>query len=273
MATLNYVEGEPRIAYDRSGSGPLVVFMHGVGGNRANWEGQVAHFGREYCAVAWDARGYGSSGDSPQTLKFTDFGDDLIRLLDHLKADKAHIVGLSMGGMIAQEFYGRYGDRAATLVLVDTNTGLGMLPEEFKREFLGRRLAPLEKGLTPADTAQANARALCSPHTPDETVAKLVKSLSSLRVEPYKQSLRAILTTDSRAVLPRVKVPTLVIVGEDDTLTTPAMADEIVAGIHGAEKVTIPRAGHLSNLERPVEFDAALDAFLHRHASLASSVK
>jgi 3-oxoadipate enol-lactonase len=272
MATLNFVEGKPRIAYDRQGSGPLMVFMHGVGGNRSNWEAQVEHFGRQYCAVAWDARGYGASEDSPQTLKFTDYGDDLVRLLDHLGAAKAHIVGLSMGGMIAQEFYGRYPDRAATLTLVDTNSGIGMLPEQFKHDFLARRLAPLEAGRTPADTAWDNARALCSPRTPDEIVAKLAKSLSALRIEPYKQALRAILTTDSRKVLPRIAVPTLVIVGEDDALTTPAMADELVAAIPGAQKVTIRAAGHLSNIEQPAQFNRALEEFLKRHANLASLV-
>ncbi len=273
MATLCYMEGAPKIAYDREGKGPLVVFMHGIGGNRSNWTEQVAYFGRRYCAIAWDARGYGASDDSPATLKFTDYGDDLRRLLDHLKADKAHVVGLSMGGMIAQDFHAHYPDRIATLALVDTNLGMAMQSEEFKRDFLARRLAPLERGLTPKDTATENAKALVSPHTPDELVAKLRASLSALRVEPYKQAIHAILSCDFRASNPSIKVPTLVIVGEDDRLTTPEQADLLAATIPGARKVVIERAGHLSNLEQAGHFNAALSAFLDRNAAAASRVE
>jgi len=272
MASLRFMEGSPKIAYDCEGSGPLVVFMHGIGGNRTNWIDQLAYFGRRYCAVAWDARGYGDSDDSPATLKFTDYADDLRRLLDHLKADKAHVVGLSMGGMIAQDFHARYANRVATLALVDTNLGMAMQPEEFKREFLARRLTPLENGMTPRDTAAQNAKALVSPRTPDELVAKLRASLSALRVEPYKQALRAILETDFRASNKSIRVPTLVVVGEDDPLTTPAQADALAATIAGAEKAVIPQAGHLSNLERPESFNAALEKFLDRHADAASRV-
>ncbi len=272
MASLHYMKGSPKIAYEREGSGPLVVFMHGIGGNRGNWTDQLAYFGRRYCAVAWDARGYGASDDSPTTLKFTDYADDLRRLLDHLGARKAHVVGLSMGGMIAQDFHARYADRIATLALVDTNLGMGMQPEEFKREFLARRLTPLEQGMTPKDTAAQNAKALVSPRTPDELVAKLRASLSALRTEPYKQAVRAILSTDFRASNKSIKVPTIVIVGEDDPLTTPAQADALAATISGAEKAVIEHAGHLSNLEQADRFNAVLGAFLDRHADAASRV-
>ena len=95
------------IAYDIVGSGPLLVFLHGIGGNRTNWTAQLEFFGSRFCAVAWDARGYGDSHDSPQTLRFGDYADDLSRLLDHLRAERAHLVGLSMGGMILQDFYDR----------------------------------------------------------------------------------------------------------------------------------------------------------------------
>ncbi|MGH7966696.1 MAG: alpha/beta fold hydrolase, partial [Candidatus Binatia bacterium] len=97
MHVPRQTDGPVSIAYDIEGSGPLIVFLHGIGGNRTNWQAQLAHFGVRFCAVAWDARGYGASDDSPQTLQFSDYADDLVRLLDHLKAERAHLVGLSMG--------------------------------------------------------------------------------------------------------------------------------------------------------------------------------
>src|SRR5262245_38438543 len=77
MRVTRRTAGPVAIAYEIAGSGPLVVFLHGIGGNRSNWEEQVAYFAARFCAVAWDARGYGASDDPPQTLQFRDYADDL----------------------------------------------------------------------------------------------------------------------------------------------------------------------------------------------------
>jgi pimeloyl-ACP methyl ester carboxylesterase len=260
------------IAYDVAGSGPVVVFLHGIGGNRTNWGEQLEAFSQQFCAVAWDARGYGASNDSPTTLRFSDYADDLQRLLDHLKADTAQLVGLSMGGMIIQDFYARYPQRVATLALVDTSPGFATAPEEAKRDFLARRLEPLEKGLKPADFAPALVEVLVAPGAPPPVREQLRASLAMLRPEPYKQALKAIVTTDFRAVLAKISVPTLVIVGEEDQLTTPATAEYLAKSIPGAEKVVITGAGHLTNIEQPQVFNSALGAFLGKHANRASGV-
>lgn len=260
------------IAYDIVGSGPLLVFLHGIGGNRTNWTGQLEFFGSRFCAVAWDARGYGASHDSPQTLRFGDYADDLSRLLDHLQAERAHLVGLSMGGMILQDFYGRYAERVASLSLVDTSAGFGGAPEEVTRDFLARRLDPLERGLSPRDIAPDVVEVLVAESASAAVRAKLQASLSALRVEPYKQALHAIVTTDFRPVLSRISVPTLVIVGEEDQVTPPQASEFLADSIAGAALVKIPAAGHLTNLERPEAFNAALAAFLDRQAGGASVV-
>ena len=264
--------GPVSIAYEMQGSGPLVVFLHGIGGNRTNWYEQLDHFGDRFCAVTWDARGYGASDDPPQTLKFGDYADDLNRLLDHLKAERAHLVGLSMGGMIIQDFYARYPQRVATLSLVDTSSGFGGTSEEVKRDFLSRRLDPLEKGMTPADIAPGVVQVLAGKSAPEAVRAKLRASLSALRVEPYKQALHAIITTDFRSVLATIKVPTLVIVGDEDVVTPPPASDFLVKSIPGASLITIPQAGHLTNIEKPEAFRAALRPFLEQHAQRASVV-
>jgi 3-oxoadipate enol-lactonase len=272
MHATRRTPGPVAIAYDIAGSGPLVVFLHGIGGNRSNWEGQVASFAVRFCAVAWDARGYGASEDPPQTLKFSDYTDDLRRLLDHLRVARAHLVGLSMGGMILQDFYGRYADRAATLTLVDTSVGFGSVSEEVRREFLARRLDPLERGLMPADIAPGVVEVLVATSATAAARQRTRASIEALRVAPYKQALHAIMTTDFRAILPHINVPTLVIVGAEDVVTPPPDAEFLARNIPGAKLVTIPGAGHLTNIEQPEIFNATLEAFLNRHANHASVV-
>ena len=191
MAETRRTEDPVSIAYDIEGSGPLVVFLHGIGGNRLNWTDQLAHFGRRFCTAAWDARGYLDSDDSPQTLRFSDFADDLCRLLDRLKAEQAHLVGLSMGGMIIQDFYGRYADRVATLALVDTSSGFGGVPEAVRQDFLARRLNPLENGLSPADIAPEVVKVLVAESAGPAVRERLIASMSALRTEAYKQALHA----------------------------------------------------------------------------------
>ncbi len=272
MRRVQRTTGPVSLAYEAQGSGPLVVFLHGIGGNRTNWYEQLDHFGDRFCAVTWDARGYGASDDPSQTLKFGDYADDLNRLLDHFRAERAHLVGLSMGGMIIQDFYARYSQRVATLSLVDTSSGFGGTSEEVKRDFLSRRLDPLEKGMTPTDIAPGVVQVLAGKSAPEAVRAKLRASLSALRVEPYKQALHAIITTDFRSVLATIKVPTLVIVGDEDVVTPPPASDFLVKSIHGASLITIPQAGHLTNIEKPEAFRAALRPFLEQHAQRASVV-
>jgi len=270
MRTTQRMAGPVAIAYDMVGSGPLVVFLHGIGGNRSNWEEQLAYFGNRFCAVAWDGRGYGASDDPPPPLAFSDYAADLMRLLDHLQAERAHLVGLSMGGMIVQDFYARHPERVATLALVDTSAGFGQASAEARRDFLARRLDPLEHGRTPADIAPGVTDVLIAKHAPAAVRARVQASITALRVEPYKQALRAIVITDFRTLLPRISVPTLVLVGEEDMVTPPAMSDFLVQHIPGAFLVKIAGAGHLTNLEKPGEFNTALEAFLSRHATRAS---
>jgi 3-oxoadipate enol-lactonase len=260
------------IAYDIGGHGPLVVFLHGIGGNRRNWEGQVDYFGARFCAVAWDARGYGASDDSPHPQQFRDHADDLARLLDHLDAARAHLVGLSMGGMILQDFYSRHPDRVATLSLVDTSVGFGSVSQEVRRDFLARRLEPLERGLTPADIAPAVVEVLVAKDATPEARQRMRASMEALRIDSYKQALHAIVTTDFRAVLPHIHVPTLVIVGEEDVVTPPSDSEFLAQNIPSATLVTIPGAGHLTNIEKPQAFNAALETFLLCYADRASEV-
>ena len=117
------IGSQPSISVDYIGQGEMVIFLHGIGGNKKNWEGNLPFFSKKFLAVAWDTRGYGESEDYSGDFIFDDILDDLKRVLDYFGRDKAHIVGLSMGGQIATLFYEKYPNCVKTLTLCDTHFG------------------------------------------------------------------------------------------------------------------------------------------------------
>ncbi len=242
-----------------------MFFLHGVGGNKRNWHDNLPAFGKHFHAVAWDARGYGESDDYEGDLDRLDFAHDLCRVLDHFEAKRAHIVGLSMGGQIAMDFAEYYPDRLLTLTLCDTLNGFSHLSEADKVEFVRRRKEPLVNGKEPKDIAVPVAKTLIGPKASPEAFDKLVDSISRLHKLSYIKTIEASVRTEAHMKLGEIQVPTLVMCGEEDRLTTPAMAREIAAMIPAAKVTIIPEAGHLINIERPLEFNAAVLGFLLDH--------
>lgn len=260
--TTERIGSAPTIAVDHVGNGELVMFLHGIGGNKRNWHVNLPAFGEHWHAVAWDARGYGESDDYEGALDFLDYSRDVIRVLDHFGASKAHIVGLSMGGRIALDFAALYQHRLLTLTLCDTHTGFAHFSDEKKRDFIRMRKEPLENGLSPRDIAVPVARSLCGPNASTAAFDALVDSLSRLHKESYIKCIESSTMAGVHGRLSDIKVPTHVMVGSEDRLTTPEMCRGLASQIPGATLTVIPDAGHLINIERPVEFNAAAISFI-----------
>jgi len=262
--TVDRVPGPPAIAFDRAGAGPAVVFLHGIGGNRSNWTAQLDALADAFLALAWDARGYGDSEDYPGPLTFDDFSEDLLRLLDYVGAERAHLVGLSMGGRIVLDFYERHPERAASLVLCDSFPGFDTesFTPEARAEFVRSRKEPLLAGKTPREMAPPVAKTLVSPATPREVVDRLIESMAALRTESYIKAIEATTHYERVADLTQVAVPVQLIVGEDDRLTPPALSQSMAAALPDARLAVIEKAGHLTNLEQPEAFNAVLRRFL-----------
>jgi len=260
----------PRIAVDHIGEGKLVICLHGIGGNRTNWHDQLPDLGRHFHAASWDARGYGLSDDYEGPLEFHDFARDLARVLDHFGARKAHLVGLSMGGIIAMDFATLFPERVATLTLCDTLPGFGHIGPEQAREFIRLRLEPLLAGKELKDIADGVARSLISKSAPAEAFQRVVASMCALHKQSYIKTIQGSARPDVQIDFGKIRVPAHVVVGEDDLLTPPALARTIAERIAGARLTIIKNAGHLPNVERPQEFNAAVLPFLleHRDAAL-----
>ena len=256
----------PFIAIDRAGSGELVVFLHGIGGNKTNWREQLPKFAEHFCAVAWDARGYGESDDYEEPLHFYDYARDLVRVLDHCRAARAHIVGLSMGGRIALDFAEHYPQRLLTLTICATHQGYAHFSEEQKQDFIRLRRDPLIRGGEPRDIADSVAKSLIGPKASAEAYAQLVDSLSKLRKQSYLKSIEATVRSPGHERLAEIEAPTHVVAGGADRLVTPEMARRIADLIPRSRFSLLPDAGHLLNIEFPAEFNAAVLGFiLHHH--------
>lgn len=247
-----FVGPAPRIALTVHGNGPLVLFLHGIGGNRHHWREQLPIFATRFKAVAWDARGYGDSDDYEGPLDFGSFTQDLLRVLDFFKVQKAHLVGLSMGGRIARNFALRHPERVGKLVLANTTPGIGALtPEEVKKFIAERR-----------NRSPESIKALISRHARPGAYEDVLASFKALRQPSYLKTLEASVTQDRAAPIEKIRVPTLVITSDEDKVYPPSIARAMVKRIPGARLAVISGAGHLSNLEQPGQFNEVVLRFL-----------
>src|SRR5918994_564691 len=184
----------PELAVDRCGSGTPLVFLHGLGGNRSNWRRQLERFGRDRLAVAFDFRGYGASDDPPGTLAFGHFADDLERVLVAFGGGPGDIVGLSMGGLVAQLLLARRPECVRGLILFACRPGdAPVAPGEQGRAFLAERLRPIREGGADA-LAASLAPKLFGRAVPAAARNEILASLKALRPDNYLATLAARLT-------------------------------------------------------------------------------
>src|SRR6266404_279193 len=241
--------------------GPAVLFLHGIGGDAECFRPQLAHFGRVFRAVAWNMPGYGGTDLLPQT-NFSSLADAVAALLDSRGIARVHLVGHSLGGMIAQEFAMRHPGSLASLTLSGTTAAFGRPDGDFQRDFIRQRLAPLEAGKAMADLAARLVGGLIGPAPDPEGMAIALASMSRVPPETYRAALECLVAFDRRDALRRIAVPTLLIAGAADTTAPAAVMERMAAKIPGARFITIPGAGHLANLEQPKAFNRVLEEFL-----------
>lgn len=264
--TNTFVGANPRIAIDVAGaSGHLIVFVHGIGGNRGNWTAQLRALGAQYRAVAFDIRGYGDSDDFDGPMLLDDICADIARVIEHFSVKQATIVGLSMGGMIAQEFYRRYAGHVHSLILCSTNAGIGVdLSPAQKREFVARRNGPLLAGGEPADLIPAMRAVLFGEAPCAAALAAIEQSVGALRKASYMKAVEAMVEFDSSDLQPRIDVPTLLIGGSHDKLIPLAHMQDMERTIPGAALTVLEGAGHVLNLEQADAFNRTVRHFLSR---------
>jgi pimeloyl-ACP methyl ester carboxylesterase len=251
------------IAYDDVGSGPSVVLLHGYPFNRSMWREQVEVLKQNHRIIIPDLRGHGETAVTPGPVTMQSMAYDVASLLETLNISRATIGGLSMGGYVALAFYRLFPLRVRSLLLADTR------PQADTEEGKQNREQQAEKAL--AEGMEGIADALLPKLLAPETVAErpeIVKRLREMMVETDPEGAAAALRgmaarQDQTSFLSRIIAPTLIIAGSKDALTPVADAELMHREIGGSRLQIIEDAGHVSNLERPEEFNRAFVKFLN----------
>ena len=264
MATRISCNGVQLAVEDSGEGGPAVLFSHGLLYSLRMWDEQITALRPRFRCIAYDHRGQGES-ESPTTgLDMDTLSEDAAALIGGLGVGPVHFVGMSMGGFVGMRLAARRPELLRSLILVDTSARpepAENLPRYRRLEWVARWI-----GTWPvAGRVQAIMHGASARKDPTRAAALRAWRERLLQADAVamNRAVEGVLTREGAMhLLPRIRCPTLVIVGEEDTATVPARSEEIAAGISGAQLVRIPRAGHMSPIDAPEPFTAELRGFL-----------
>ena len=246
--------------YETHGTGPALVFAHGLGGSHLSWWQQVPHFRSRYTCVVFSHRGFGLSREAPGGPGPEAFVDDLAALVDHLGLGEARLVAQSMGGWTCLGYALRAPERVRALVLAST---IGSLASpETERIFAAHRTARQEAALAARGIHPAGGERLAREQP---ALHFLYRGLDALSVGLDKAAVRARLVALRRTppeAVAALRMPVLCLTGEEDVVIPPAAVAALAALVPGARLARVPEAGHSIYWERPETFNRLVDDFL-----------
>jgi len=257
-ATVNGIE----TYYETHGKegAPWLTLSHSLACSTRMWDPQIEALKSRYRILAYDTRGHGESMAPAGAYTLEQLADDLHALLKHLAIESTHFVGLSMGGMIGQTFALKYSGMFRSLTLADTTS---RYPADAAATWNERIQTVETRGMQPLVQPTLErwfTEGFRKAHP--EVVQQVAVLIAGTPVAGYAGCSHAIPKINLTARLKEIKCPILVICGDKDPGTPPAMAREIHDNAPGSKLVLIPDAAHLSNLEKPAEFNRALEDFL-----------
>jgi 3-oxoadipate enol-lactonase len=238
---------------DGAADAPVVVLSNSLGATRAMWDPQVPALAERFRVVTYDTRGHGESPTPAGPYRLDDLVDDLGALLDEVGAERAHVVGLSLGGMTALRLAAREPQRVHRLAVLCTSA------KADTQAFLDRAAVVRADGTGSIAPAVAS-RWLTSSYAAGqpELVARLEAMIAGCDDEGYAACAEVVARMDLRDDLGRIAAPTLVVSGAEDQALPPEHQRAIAEGITGAELLSVSPGAHLANLEQPLRVSGAL---------------
>jgi len=262
ITNLTTSSGDFRVAIDGPDGAPVLVLSNSLGTTLEMWDAQAAHFSATHRVLRYDTRGHGGSVVSPGPYTFGQLGGDVIALLDALHIERASFCGISMGGFTGLWLGLHAPERLNHLVVANSAAKIGT-----QEGWTARAAMVREKGAAAMAelAASSPSRWFTEPFAAAQpaVVQRAQGWIAGIAPEGYAACCEALAQADLRSAIGGITVPTLLVAGGSDPVTTVADAQAMQAAISGAQLAEVP-ASHLSNLEAPAPFDAALAAFLAR---------
>jgi 3-oxoadipate enol-lactonase len=244
-----------RVSYTASGpaDAPVVVLANSLGATRGMWDPQVPALAERYRVLTYDTRGHGETPAPPGPYTLDDLVDDVVALLDEVGAERAHLVGVSLGGMVALRMAVREPRRVHRLVLLCTSASTDAGP-------FRERAAAVRQGGTAPLAATVVSRwvtpAFAAEHP--EVVRRLEEMVAGCDDEGYAACCEVVADVELRADLQLITAPTLVVSGAEDQALPPEHQRVVAEGIPGAQLLTLSPAAHIPTVEQPVQVTGAI---------------
>ena len=248
------------ISYRENGSGPILLLMHGIGGNSRSWRSQLDTLSNNFRVIAWDAPAYGKSAQRGANLE--EYTKAVIEFLDALSVATVNLLGHSMGGVVAQGVAGFHPDRVKKLVLSSTFMGHGSAEGAPLGEGYRARLEDI-KNMSPDEFGRARASSMLSQSASSKTRQEVASIAAEVTHSGLLAACKMLHHADTRDQTRKFKMPVLVLTGEQDGVVKPARSREMASLIPEVEMEQLSGVGHAGYLENPEKFNLALENFLN----------
>ena len=264
--TIDTPGGRFRVRLDGHADAPVLVFSNSLGTPLEMWDAQAQHFAQTHRVLRYDTRGHGGSPVTPGPYRMDDLGQDVLALLDALNIDQAYFCGISMGGHTGLWLGVHAGTRMRGIAVCNSAAKIGTAQAWQERAATVRSQGAAAMQAL-ADSAPGRWFTPGFTQTHPDIVQRAQAWIAGIAPEGYAACCEALATSDLRESIGRIAVPTLLLAGAEDPVTTVADAQAMQASIAGSSLAVVP-ASHLSNLEAPQAFEQAVLDFL-AHAAKA----
>jgi 3-oxoadipate enol-lactonase len=252
MGAIETSRGKVGFSEQGGGERTPIIFLHGVGSDKSVWRPQLDHFGKTRRAIAFDYPGYGES-EFVEGATRDHFAASVIAAMDALEVLEAHFCGLSLGGVVAIALHAAVPDRCASLIIADS---FAAHPEGY---------AIYDRSIAASHDIRALAEARVGALLASEEAdlrSDVIETMARIDPAAYRIGAEAVWLAEQRDRAATIRVPALIIVGDEDAITPPALSEQLHALIPGSRLDVIADASHLANLDKPAEFNRAIDDFL-----------